>query len=92
MYGNPVGMAAETVFMANLKEPVELPGVFKDEKFKEATGASSTPAYYGIVFTTDSMDDVTNTATCDHDKYVDTTTTIINDFVAATLKEFYEYT
>lgn len=90
--GNSAGAAAESYFITGLKKPVALPGVFKDEKFKERSVSSSTPAYYGIVFVENQVDNVTNTATCDRDKYVQATIEAINSYVDVALQQFYSYT
>lgn len=87
--GSGAGAAADAYMLGALKKPVEIEGVFKEEKFKEFSGAKSTPAYYGIVFATNVSDQVTNTASCDGEKYVDTTTSIINEYIDLTLAEFY---
>lgn len=90
-YGSGPGAAAESYLVADLKGAIDLPGVFKDEKFKEFSGASSTPAYYGIVFVENKSAAVTNTASCDPVKYTDSTISVINSYVDLALKEFFSY-
>lgn len=89
--GNAAGAAAEAYLVVDLKEPIALPGVFKDEKFKEFSGASSTPAYYSIVFVENKSSEVTNTATCDPEKYTSSTINVINNYVDKALGAFFGY-
>ncbi|REE01752.1 hypothetical protein [Marinoscillum furvescens] len=89
--GSGPGASANAYLVATLKKPVPIEGVFKDEKFKEVSAASTTPAYYGVVFVTNKVDQVTNTASCDGDQYVARTTGLMNDFIDKTLTEFYGY-
>jgi len=88
--GSGPGAAADAYLAADLKKPIALEGVFKDEKFKEFSAAKSTPAYYGIVFVTNTKDQVTNTAACDQQKYVEATTKAINGYIDLALEAFYD--
>lgn len=88
--GSGPGASANAYYYTWLKKPIDLPGVFKDEKFKEFSAAASTPAYYPIVFVENKNDKVTNTATCDPEKYVSTTTKVINEYIDKVLAGFYE--
>ena len=88
--GSGPGASADAQMIASLKKPFEMEGVFKQEKFREFSAAQSTPAYYGIVFVNNTSDKVTNTATCDREKYVDASTAAINKYIDFTLAEFYD--
>lgn len=94
--GSGPGATANAYLVSYLKKPVEISGVFKDEKFKEFSAAkvknlyNATPNYFGIVFADNRIDDVTNMAVCEQDKYVSATTKAINDYVDMALSSFYE--
>lgn len=89
--GNPVGAAADALLTYNLKGEIEIPGVFADEKFKERTVASTTmvPAYYSIIFIDNNSSTVTHQAKCDPIKYVETTQSILNEYIDYSLKGFF---
>ena len=85
-----VGAGAEAMFVVNPSGEIDLPGVFADEKFKERTNASSTPAYYGIVFVDNNSSAVTHQASCDAAKYREATTSVMNEYLDFAFKGFME--
>ncbi len=95
--GSGPGAAADAYFLTNLKKPVALTGVFKQEKFKEfnaakssSFGSTATPSYFGVVFAENRTQDVTNMAECDGEKYVKATTAAINNYIDMALEQFYD--
>lgn len=91
-YGNPVGLAAEAIYMKWLKKPIEIEApVFSEEKFKSVTTATSSPAYGSIVFTTDNAREATHTAECDGALYKQETARLMNEFMDLSMTEFYSY-
>lgn len=90
VYGNPAGAAAESYLAYNVTEEISLPGVFVEEKFKERSAASSTPAYYGIVFVDTEASAVTHQATCDPAKYREATIAVMNEYLDTALQGLLE--
>lgn len=95
--GSGPGAAADAYLISNLKKPIALPDVFKQEKFKEfsaakssSLGSTATPNYFGVVFAENRVQEVTNMAECDGQKYVEVTTSAINNYIDLALAEFYE--
>lgn len=87
--GKGPGASAEAYLLVNVDKEVPIEGVFKEEKFKERTTASSTPAYYGIVFVENKKDEVTHQASCNAEGYRAATTKLMNQLVDIGLNEFY---
>lgn len=89
--GKGPGATADAYMLVNVDKEIPIEGVFKDEKFKERTVASTTrvPDYYGIVFVENKTDQVTHQATCDPSAYRAATSKLMNQLVDIGLEQFY---
>lgn len=90
VYGNPAGAAADAWYQIAPTGEIPLPGVFAEEKFKERTVSSSTPAYYNIVFVDTDASNVTHQANCDPAKYQEMTTKVMTEYLDTALKGLLE--
>lgn len=88
--GKGPGATADAYMFIQIDKPVSIPGVFKEESFKERSTASSTPAYYAIVFVENQNNSVTHQAQCDPAAYTEATVRMMNQFADIGLEQFYQ--